>query len=192
MSFQAETYRVLIASPSDLAEERLAATEAINDWNAQHAAAESVVLLPVKWETHALPQASIRPQAAINAQLVTDSDILLGLFWTKLGTSTGVAESGTVEEIDQFVAAEKPAMLYFSTRPIDPNKIDLRQHRKLRNFKALTYKKALTGGFSGIDELRRRLLRDLMFQVRQMKTKNPPRRDGKLDQAEKLTELILT
>lgn len=56
------------------------------------------------------------------------------MFWTKIGTSTGAAESGTVEEIDQFVAEGKPALLYFSSRPIDPNKIDLKQHKKLRAF----------------------------------------------------------
>jgi hypothetical protein len=55
MSFTAATYRVLIASPSDLTEEREAATMAINDWN-EHAAAEGIVLLPVKWETHARPE----------------------------------------------------------------------------------------------------------------------------------------
>ena len=69
----------------------------------------------------------MRPQAAINDELVRTSDVLVGMFWTKLGTHTGVAESGTVEEIDQFVAAGKPAMLYFSRRPIDPNAINLRQ-----------------------------------------------------------------
>src|SRR6266852_236273 len=122
MSFKSETYRVLIASPSDLAEERRAATEAVNEWNAPHAAAESVVLLPVKWETHATPQSGVRPQDAINRQLVRDCDILVGMFSTKIGTSTGVAESGTVEEIDQFVSVGKPALLYFSNRPIDPNK----------------------------------------------------------------------
>lgn len=126
MSFKSETYRVLIASPSDLPEERQAATEAVNDWNAQHAVAESVVLLPVRWETHATPQSGVRPQEAINRQLVRGCDFLLGLCWTKIGTSTGVAESGTVEEIDQFVAAGKPALLYFSSRPIDPNKIDMK------------------------------------------------------------------
>jgi hypothetical protein len=42
MSFKSETYRVLIASPSDLPEERQAATDAINEWNAQHAGAEGV------------------------------------------------------------------------------------------------------------------------------------------------------
>src|SRR3954451_11661407 len=123
MSFSASTYHVLITSPSDLADEREAATQAIYDWNVQHAAAKGIVLLPVKWETHARPQAGIKPQQAINDQLVGQCDILVGLFWTKIGTSTGVAESGTVEEINQCVSAGKPALLYFSSRPIDPNKI---------------------------------------------------------------------
>jgi hypothetical protein len=70
MSFTANTYRVLIASPSDLTEEREAATMAINDWNAQHAAAEGIVLLPVKWETHAHPESGVRPQGAINTPIV--------------------------------------------------------------------------------------------------------------------------
>src|ERR1017187_7019942 len=191
MSFKSETYRVLIASPSDLTEERQVATEAVSEWNAVHAVAESVVLLPVKWETHATPQSGIRPQEAINRQLVRGSDILVGMFWTRIGTSTGVADSGTVEEIDQFVAAGKPALLYFSSRPIDPNKIDLKQHRKLKSFKAATYRKALTGSFSRVEELRQNLVRDLMQQVREMKVSTPPAHVGKLDQASKITELIL-
>jgi hypothetical protein len=103
------------------------------------------------------------------------------MFWTKIGTGTGVAESGTVEEIDQFVAVGKPALLYFSSRPIDPNKIDMKQHKKLKNFKDATYKKALTGGFSRIDELRQTLCRDLMHQVRELKARSPSRGGGKLD-----------
>jgi hypothetical protein len=42
MSFKSETYRVLIASLSDLAEERQAATEAVNDWNALRAWSSTV------------------------------------------------------------------------------------------------------------------------------------------------------
>jgi hypothetical protein len=190
MLFTSETYRVLIASPSDLAEERHAAMEAVNDWNAQHAVAESVVLLPVRWETHVTPQSGVRPQEAINRQLVQGCDILLGMFWTRIGTTTGVAESGTVEEIDQFVGAGKPALLYFSCRPIDPNRIDLRQHKKLKRFKEATYTKALTGSFSSVDELRQTLLRDLMRQVRELNASRPSNRGGKLDQAFKITELI--
>ena len=69
--------------------------------------------MPVRWETHAHPVTGTRPQGAINDQLVAQADLLVGMFWTKIGTSTGVAVSGTAEEIDKIVAAGKPAMLYF-------------------------------------------------------------------------------
>lgn len=91
MPTQAKVFKVMIGSPSDLSEERQAATDAINEWNALHSDAERIVLLPVKWETHAIPTAGVRPQAVINAQLVDRCDILIGMFWTKLGTDTGVA-----------------------------------------------------------------------------------------------------
>jgi hypothetical protein len=158
---------------------------AINDWNAQHAAAEGIVLLPVKWETHARPESGVRPQGAINTQIVQTCDILIGMFWTKLGTDTGVAESGTVEEINQFVEQKKPALLYFSDRLTAPSAINLEQLRKLKDFKDTTYSQALVGSFCSVDELRTKLLRDLTGQVRTL----PPvrrrlRRTEKLDEAQ--------
>ena len=171
-------------------EERDVATGAINDWNALHAVANGIVLLPVRWETHAIPQSGVRPQEAINTQLVSSCDILIGMFWTKLGTNTGVAESGTVEEIDQFVEQSKPAMLYFSNRPIDPSRIDLKQQKKLRAFKAETYTKALVGAFSSADQLRGTLLRDLTAQVRAMVADRPKSRRSKLEQSRQILELI--
>jgi hypothetical protein len=175
MTFNAQIFRVFIASPSDLTEERDAATEVINDWNAQHAAAEGVVLLPVRWETHARPQSGTRPQQAINDQLVSTCDILLGMFWTRVGTSTGVAESGTTEEFDQFVTASKPALLYFSRRLIDPARIDAKQHAKLKAFKKQTLTNALVGEFATIQSLKDQLLRNLTDQVRELKVDKPKR-----------------
>jgi hypothetical protein len=186
---RSEVYRVMIGSPSDLTEERLAATDAVNEWNAQHADAEGAVLLPVKWETHAMPTSGVRPQSAINEQLVDRCDILVGMFWTKLGTSTGVAASGTVEEIDRFVAAGKPAMLYFSQRKIAAGKADPKQAARLKKFKAATYKKSLVGSFASVAELRRVLLRDLTRQIRVLrpgKTTHP----GRIDRAREITDLI--
>ena len=171
-------------------EERDIATAAVNDWNALHAAAEGVILLPVKWETHARPQSPVRPQHAINAQLVASCDILIGMFWTKLGTSTGVAESGTVEEIDQFVRQSKPTILYFSNRPIDPGQIDLKQQKKLRAFKAETYREALVGAFSRTDQLHELLLRDLTGQVRAMQVGRPKVRQSQLERSRQVLELI--
>jgi hypothetical protein len=170
MLFKTEVYKVFIASPSEMADERKVVTEAVHDWNNQHATAESAVLLPVKWETHGLPQTGEDPQAAINRQLLGSSDILIAMFWTRLGTSTGRAASGTVEEINQFIAAGKPALLYFSKRLIDPSKIDPREQRRLRQFQKDIQKKALTGAFDQHGELRELLLRHLTQQIRELKS----------------------
>lgn len=59
------------------------------------------------------------------------------MFWTKLGTSTGVAASGTVEKVDEFVAAGKPALLYFSSRPVSSDKIDLEPTSAFENTRSL-------------------------------------------------------
>ena len=189
MPIKTLTFRILIASPSDLDEEREAAVEAINEWNDLHAANERVVLLPVRWETHTVPESGTRPQGAINQQIVKGSDALIGMFWTKVGTSTGVASSGTIEEIDQFVAAGKPALLYFSKRPIDPSKINLTQQRKLRSFKAATQKNALTGTFNDLADLKQRLLNNLTREVRKWKSQHPVQPD-KIERAIRTTELL--
>jgi hypothetical protein len=191
MSFEARTYCVLIASPSDLAEERDAAVAAIGDWNALHAEAEGVVLLPVRWETHAVPATGVRPQQEINRQLVNRCDILLGLFWTRLGTSTGVAVSGTVEEIQRMVAAKKPALLYFSRRPADPSRIDVRQLRRLKSFKEATLSSSLSGTFGAIEDLRTILARDLTRQVRSMRRGGRRRGALELERAERVTALMI-
>ena len=132
----------------------------------------------------------MRPQAAINTQIVQASDILIGMFWTKLGTGTGVAEFGTVEEINQFVEQQKPALLYFSDRPTAPSGIDLKQLRKLKDFKDETYRQALVGSFDSVDELRTTLSRDLTSQLRAMTARRPKARRSKLDEARQITEII--
>jgi hypothetical protein len=142
MAFETQVLRVLIASPSDLFEERQTATDAINEWSAQHAQAESIVLLPIRWETHAKPESGVRPQDALNRQLVKSSDILVGMFWTKIGTPTGVAESGTFEEINEFVAAGKPAQLG------EQRKAKLRYARTWRYASRVSARYCLVGALS--------------------------------------------
>ena len=76
--------------------------------------------------------AANRRKAAGGNQSSTRRQLRLagGYVLDKNWCGTGVAESGTVEEIDEFVCAGKPAMLYFSSRIIDPNRIDLKQLKK--------------------------------------------------------------
>jgi hypothetical protein len=112
------------------------------------------------------------------------------MFWTKLGTSTGVAPSGTVEEIDRFVAAGKPAMLYFSGRKVSESKIDTKQAERLKRFKAATYKKALVGSFTNPPQLKRVLLRDLLRQIRAISPAKASNHPGRIDRAREITDLI--
>lgn len=135
MAFTALVYRVLIASPSDVEKERERIPEVMAEWNAQNSADTGIVFVPVKWETHSTPEMGDRPQAIINRQLVHDSDILIGVFWTRIGSPTGIAESGSVEEIREFIQSGKRVMLYFSSVPVNPSAINRDQHQKLEEFK---------------------------------------------------------
>src|SRR4051812_23308338 len=103
MPFTATVYRVLIASPNDVPKERKVVAEVVNDWNHRHAQTGAAVLLPVRWETDSAPELGDRPQAIINRQIVKDCDMAVAIFWTRIGSPTGKAISGTVEEIQQFV-----------------------------------------------------------------------------------------
>lgn len=189
MPFKASVFRVFIASPGDLAEERRAAAETINEWNGQHAESEGVMLLPVRWEVDARPQAG-RPQGALNEQLVDSADILVGMFWTRLGAPTGVAESGTVEEIKEFFKKGKPTMLYFSERPVNPQGIDIEEHKRLAAFKANVFKKAICGSFADVDALKRMLLAHLTKEVRTLKPQVRAGADENLNEAFAITKLI--
>src|SRR5437763_1467261 len=124
MSYRADVHRVMIASPGDVLAERQIAREVIHEWNSVHSIDRRIVLMPVGWDTHASPEMGDRAQAIINRTVLADCDLLVAIFWTRLGTPTGVAASGTVEEIEEHLAAGKPAMLYFSSAPVHLDSVD--------------------------------------------------------------------
>ncbi|MGX7896920.1 hypothetical protein [Tsuneonella sp. HG222] len=156
---------MFIASPSDLTDERVVIPEVINDWNAAHGLPNNIVFLPIKWETHATPQLGERPQELINQQILRDCDLLVALFWTRIGQSTGKEESGTVEEIKEFVNKGKPALLYFSERPVPPNKIDAEQLGRLNAFKDEIKSQGLIDTFSDLYDFRAKLSRQLGMTI---------------------------
>ena len=168
MSYSATVYRVLISSPSDTVKEREAIPEIIYTWNSINSENFNVVLLPVLWETHTTPQMGDRPQEIINKQIVDSSDILIGTFWTRIGTKTGKSESGTVEEIEEFISSEKPVLLYFSSRPVEPTSIDHEQYKRLKSFKEKCKEEGLIENYSEISELRKKVSRHLTSLVMQL------------------------
>lgn len=131
MAYQATILNVMIASPNDVSEERQLVRDAIYEWNAIHSKQFGIMLNPVGWETHVAPEMGGRPQEIINKRILEDSDILLGIFWTRLGTETGEYVSGTVEEISRHIASQKLTSIYICDRPIPPSKIT-DQYQKLQ------------------------------------------------------------
>ncbi|ENV46591.1 hypothetical protein P255_00735 [Acinetobacter brisouii CIP 110357] len=123
MAHQAIILNVMIASPSDVAEERQLVRDAIYEWNAIHSKQFGIMLNPVGWETHVAPEMGDRPQEIINKRILENSDILIGIFWTRLGTPTGDYVSGTVEEISKHITSKKLTCLYICDRPIPPSQI---------------------------------------------------------------------
>jgi len=161
MSYLTTTYKILIASPSDVTLTREAIPEVIYRWNRINSDYYKVSLLPVKWETDTAPEIGDSPQEIINRQLIKDCDILIAIFWTRVGTKRKKAESGTVEEITHFIKENKPAMIYFSSEPINPNKINLEQKKRLDEFKKEIEKVALIENYKSVDDLKEKVDRQL-------------------------------
>jgi len=161
----ANVLNILIASPSDVKEEREVVTKAIYDWNAANFMQTGIMLNPVKWESHSYPASGDRPQAIINKQLVEDGDILIGIFGYKLGTPTGVAQSGTIEEIEEFRKGGRYIALYFSTANV-PRGADRSQLEALEAYKRERQADTLYFDFEDSESLRDHLTRHLPNIVR--------------------------
>ena len=157
---QAEGYRVVNGSPGDVGQEREKARASINEWNEHNSKTTSKVLLPVMWEHHATPEMGAHPQQIISKQLLKDSQILIAIFWSKLGTPTTNSISGTVDEIEEFITDGKPVMIYFSSKAL-PQDIDDSQWQALKEFKKDLQKRGLIDSFDSLEELDKKIKQHL-------------------------------
>lgn len=161
MAYQATVIPVMIASPSDVHEYRGIVRDVLHEWNYINSVSSNAVLMPVGWETHSSPELGAEPQELINDRVLVECDLLIGIFWTRLGTPTSVATSGTVEEIQRHVKSGKPAMVYFSTAPASLDTVNLDQYAALKEFREWCKSQGLIEFFDhGLDfqsKLRRQL-----------------------------------
>lgn len=165
MSYKATVYNVMIASPGDVSVERKVARDVILEWNVINSDDRRIVLMPVGWETHSSPMTGDRPQGIINKQILETADLLLAIFWTRLGSPTGESASGTVEEIEKHVDAGKPAMIYFSLVPVRPDSVDDAQYSALKEFRDKRKDKGLYETYETIGDFSEKLTRQLAQTV---------------------------
>lgn len=165
MSYSAIIFNVMIASPGDVASERSIIREVIYEWNAVHSRSRNIVLLPIGWESHSSPEMGDSPQNIINSQVLDKCDILVGVFWTRIGTPTDDYASGTVEEIEKHIETGKPVMLYFSSQPVVMDTVNLEQISALKTFKESCQSRGLYEGYDNHADFKEKFYRHLQLKL---------------------------
>ena len=168
MESQLRVFRVFLASPSDLADERRAAREIVEGLNTVCSKETNLRIELLGWED-TLPGAG-RPQALINADL-DKADLFLGCLWQKMGSPAGAGgKTGFEEEFERALAGNQssgtPEMWLFlkevdATRRSDPGeqlKRVLEFRKKQEEGKQLLFKE-----FKDVQSWRE-LLRDLLLR----------------------------
>ena len=105
--FQANCYNVMIVSPSDISEEREIAKDVFYRWNELNSRFHKIVFSVLGYDINAHADSGTHPQESLNHQLLKQADLIIAIFWTKLGTPTTEYSSGSVEEITKHIQEGK-------------------------------------------------------------------------------------
>ncbi|MBL4894915.1 MAG: hypothetical protein JKY59_08655 [Emcibacter sp.] len=132
---------VFVASPSDVSEEREILETIAQELNKIWSHNLNVRLDLIKWETDTVPGFGDYSQDVINDQINDEYDIFIAIFWSKIGTPTKKADSGTIEEFNRAYEKHKKdpnsidLMVYFKDQAIQPSEMDPNQLKKIQDLK---------------------------------------------------------
>lgn len=150
--------RVFLSSSSDLAKEREIFKGVVDEINRILSDSE-VRLELVMWETNSVPSIGKDAQSLINEQIGDDYDIFVGVMWTRFGTPTPRAGSGTTEEFNRAYErltsnpTQSRILFYFKDSPPDSlSDIDPQQLSKVYDFKEQLKSKGLLGIYKSPDD----------------------------------------
>ncbi|WP_327662240.1 MULTISPECIES: hypothetical protein [unclassified Streptomyces] len=133
MAYSTTTLHMLISCPGDVTgEDQEVIHRAVNRWNFNYGRHFQVTVLPIRWGEHASGGFGEHPQDIINRELVDDADLALAIFWTRLGTESDRAASGTAEEMERMAQAGKTVTVLHCRRPTSD--ADLEQQIALREY----------------------------------------------------------
>jgi hypothetical protein len=123
--------RVVVASPGDVKAERDSLAEIFEEVNRDTARPAELHLELARWETDARPGFHPGgPQALIDPILdIEDCDLLIGIFWSRMGTPIPSGETGTEHEFQtaytSWTKKQRPDILvYFCERTPQPQSAD--------------------------------------------------------------------
>jgi len=171
MPTEADVYRVLIASPSDVKEERRKAREVVIRWNGTRTQ-NDVYLEPVMWETHAAADLGGGPQKVLNDQIVDSCDFVIGMFWKRIGTETETEPGGAVEEIKRVSQDGSRAIVGFSEKPLPPQELHSEEYERVMDFRKECERNGLVFTFESLEEFESRLSQHLSKTMTELLSEN--------------------
>ena len=119
----------------------------------------SVHLQLINWQDNVVPDFGLDPQDVINRQIRFDGiDIFLGIIWRRLGTVTPRALSGTIEEVNQALAARhqtgRPWRIMFFLSDIQGGSTDSAQMQSVDEFRSWLQQIALCKRYQAMDQFK--------------------------------------
>jgi len=159
--YDGKIVEVFIASPSDVVNERIRVHEILDDWNIINTKKLKYILKSLRWEKNVYSSFKTQAQNIINEQALTDADIVIGIFKTRLGTPTEEYESGSVEEIKKHIENKKPTMVFFSKENVNPATFQQEQYNQLQAFKSWCQNNGITFDYNDIEDFSEIIRRQL-------------------------------
>lgn len=146
--------KLVFCGPSDVEKEIIIGKEIVDQWNRLNSEARGLLVKHLHWQTDTYPDLSDRAQNVINRQLIDESRILVAVFWSRFGTPTGVAASGTQEEILRAANLGRKVMVYFSDLE-QPSNAEAGQLELLWQFRQSLRLRGIASSFSSRNQFRK-------------------------------------
>ncbi len=163
-----QTFRVFVASPKDVHEERSCMPKVVESLNRTLGKLLPVTVELWRWESDAHASAG-EPQALINVEL-DEADVVLVIFWNRFGTPTSAGTTGTESEVlrslGRWSKARRPqVMIYFCQRPALLDRAGLEQRLKLLDLRERIAPLVLAVDYGEVEEFRWRVRDDLFTTI---------------------------
>ncbi|ESU28865.1 hypothetical protein FLJC2902T_14620 [Flavobacterium limnosediminis JC2902] len=170
-------YKIFLASPSDLSEERESIDQVVEELNLTFGSQNNIILELQKWETNSAPAIGSEGLQSIINNDIPEYDLFIGLLWMKFGTPTKEYGSGTEEEFNiahqKFIKDNNSVQILFyfkNSAPQSLTEINPEQLTKIRDFKSsLGEKNVLYWEFNLKDELERLLRIHIPKRIQNLK-----------------------
>lgn len=160
----------MIVSPSDILEEREITKSVLYRWNELNSRFHNIVFSILGYDINAHADSGRHPQESLNLQLLEQADLIIAIFWTKLGTPTTEYSSGSVEEITKHIEQGKKALIYFSNKQVSPNDFNSEQYQKLQEYKKSIQGSTFYKSFSTEDEFKSLLNDDIQLIANELES----------------------